>query len=258
MRILFIGDTHGDASVLGIATKFAKFSECSLIVQAGDFGFGFHTNSSGEDEFLRAVSNEAVASEIPWAFIDGNHDAHERLWSIYSSGGPEEVSKFPGVTYLPRGSVWEPQRGLRIGALGGAVSMDKRYRQEEISWWATEAITYGQVRQTVANWNAKRPQIIVTHDAPTVFPVLRNEELYDPRANSNPMLAESHANRNLLQVVGDAIDYTPHLWVHGHYHQRYTREFPRGMTAVGCDRFDGYDGLPSKHGTYVFDTDNLL
>lgn len=255
MRILFIGDTHSDTKAPALAESYASMEKADAIFQLGDFGHGFGPTA---DTFLKSVVASVDSMGIPWYFIDGNHDNHDDLWNIYKGGDPVESPLYPGVTYCPRGSVLELPNGIKVGCLGGAVSMDKYHRIAGRDWWATEEQTLLELNVAADKWSTQRPEIIVTHDAPTCFPVLRNEEHYGFDETNHPMMAAARSHRQRMQILLDNLFYVPAYWLHGHFHQRYEKTFPIGLCAVGCGRFDTYDGIPKLKDTFMLDTDLLL
>jgi len=228
-RIRFIGDTHADSIVAGEITRLAAQDDVDYIVQVGDFGFGFY-HSGEKDAFLADVSKYAVEYDVPWYWIDGNHDNHRRIW--------QEVNEetYPATFYMNRGTVHN-LGGVKLGALGGAVSIDKSRRKVDVDWWDTEGITYGQMNRAFENFLEERPEIIVTHDAPTSFPVLHND--LEPTPGSPIWHAKVH--RQFLQELWETLENEnalPEFWIHGHMHQRYTEA--GACTRIGLGQSDSY------------------
>ena len=75
------------------------------------------------------------------------------------------------LDWADRGAVWS-WHGVRFGALGGAVSIDRSVRVENESWWSTETITDLEVDTLIA----RAPDgldVPVAHDAPIIPPGIR-------------------------------------------------------------------------------------
>lgn len=230
-KIYFIGDIHADFKMVEPITKFVQENGGDYIVQLGDFGFGFYTLGDGRDSFLTDVSRVAVEYDLPWYWIDGNHDNHRRIWREVN----EET--YPATFYMNRGTVHN-LGGIKIGALGGAVSIDRNSRKPDVDWWDTETITGGQMNRALYTFLEDKPDVIVTHDAPSGFPVMHDD--YPPTPGTPMGDAKDH--RKFLQGLYDnllAYDHLPPLWIHGHMHHKYVDHTPR-CSRIGVGQSDSY------------------
>lgn len=136
MRILVVGDVHGNTEFMLTAIVRAAGRGISTILQVGDFGYWPHT-ASGE-KFLKDLERAAADHGVTVWWIDGNHENHEWLGlKTRAEDGTVHVSEH--CRYLPRGHRWE-WNGVRFGALGGAFSIDWRMRVPMLSWWPQEVI----------------------------------------------------------------------------------------------------------------------
>lgn len=244
MRILFVGDTHGHKFLPGQISKHAADTGHDLIIQVGDFGYGW--DSRPLDGFIENVGKSATEHGIDWAFIDGNHDNHPKLWRDNQSNWPDNV------TYLGRGDVAD-FGGVKVGFLGGGLSVDKRFRKVGKSWWPTEEISDDELDISIANFKLNQVKLIVTHDAPLLAPALKHG---NTDANSPwpiDIIAEANRHRRRLDTVLRAID--PALWIHGHFHYPY-RALVGDTTFIGLDQADrgGYT-RDSEFKSMSFDAD---
>ena len=178
-------------------------------------------------------------------WIDGNHEDHSRLASLPLAGdGTRPISDH--VTHLPRGFrwTWQDSDGKRYTwlALGGAVSVDRRWRTPGRSWWAEERISRNDADAAIAGGPVN---VMVSHDAPngvTIPGIGANDWPAD-------VLRDADAHRTLLREVVDAVQ-PQHLW-HGHYHVRYDalldmgggRDESRVCHVHGLDRDDSGPSL---------------
>jgi hypothetical protein len=201
-RILLAGDVHGEAPWFGHLAEVAEAADVDAIVQLGDFGYWEHRPGGGR--YLRHVA-ERLAAKGLWC--DG-------FWTIR-----------PNLFYAPRGLRWT-WAGVRFLAMGGAYSIDKRYRVEGESWWPEETITEGEVVQACEGGPV---DVLLAHDAPWGAEGVMGEETVGDK-DSFP---ESEANRRRLRAVVDAV--TPSLLVHGHYHHRNTTQL-NGCRIEGLGR----------------------
>jgi hypothetical protein len=211
MRVLLVGDTHGNTSWwLRRVIPTALEQKASLIVQVGDFGYW---PKSGR--FIDAVSE----SPLPVLFLDGNHEHHPSLQAAVARTrallqlNPWVPVPLQGsLVYLPRGArlLWD---GVRVAALGGGHSIDRRLRQRGRDWFPEEAVTPADLTTLASEGST---DILLTHDAPLCAPVPLSPRGLLP-ASWQLELPASDAHRAVLDQALDSV--TPTLLVHGHYHQ---------------------------------------
>jgi hypothetical protein len=132
------------------------------------------------------------------------------------------------VGWITRASRWE-WNGVSFAALGGAASVDRRFREPGWSWWETESICETDVEQL----GHDPVDVLVCHDAPGFCNLSGSYQIpeYD--------LLRCKQSRDLLDR---AIARTRPLHiVHGHWHRRYTTDFSDvSVHGFGCDQ-DGFD-----------------
>lgn len=290
MKILAIGDTHGNTSAIcNIAIPQARKNNCDTIVQCGDFGYWEHQQEGVR--FLNKVSKALVRENMTMLWLDGNHENHPLLWEKYTPAGEYGFCMVrPNLYYMPRGTVFKLGHVTCL-ALGGAFSIDKEWRlQHELRdagllkpadyissapqlrdysigsdfkhtmWWPTEMITFEQSRTAIENVAANGPiDLMFTHDVPegVDVPGIHSSEKWK--------YSETWQNRELLREVFNVAQ--PKLLVHGHYHVRYTGKLPlspkepeyeNGLLEWDYCRVDGlandgYDGF-----AVVLDLDELF
>lgn len=269
-KVYVLGDTHGNTNSAVGAISRAKVKNADMIMQVGDFGFWEH--SHGGVEFLNNVSKAAVKNDLPFVWLDGNHENHTLLRSVYGPGGekhkptPEGFWEIrPNLFYSPRANVWEVD-GLRFMTLGGAVSIDKAYRVAVeqgkacpewnyfpepggyqrgtgtgTQWWPEENITDAEVDLAISRGQV---DVLFTHDTIT-------------SANFGTRLKmdlDSYINRQKINRVVEACK--PKFMFHGHYHTFMRSEFyhaDESITEIWGTECDGM----SKN-WMMFDTASLL
>lgn len=232
---MFLGDTHGSLGwQKNVIIPHAVTCGVDLILQLGDHGHWWP--GSDTDQRLEHVLADAGIEE--W-FIDGNHDNHPRLQRAAKRAGDGPCYLRPHIRYLRRGERFELD-GLRFLALGGAYSIDQKYRIEGHSWWREEQITYADALRAI---EGGRCDVILTHDKP-----LHSRPTWNRKA-----FPECLPNQKLVQEV---IEETRPKWCfHGHLHHRYTdmMALPGGhMTRVEGLNCDGTSDA------YVIKTTNEL
>lgn len=244
MRIMFLGDTHGHTKFVKAAIDLAVENGASTILQVGDFGF-WYQNSIGA-AFLDSTQEFLTQAGITLIFCDGNHECFDELFAL-----PTDADGFrrvrPSIWHAPRGHVWE-LGGLRIGAMGGAHSIDgpggiwPRTRGPGNDWWPQEMITDDEVRHAIQHPVKDLPvDVMISHDAP--------EGVAIPGIGGYPF---ADVNRHRLRQVVDA--WQPQLLVCGHYHLRHTGALQVGYTHDVRVEILSSDG--EAFGQYLFcDTD---
>lgn len=222
MKVLVLGDTHGSKGTVKRAIETAAKHDATAIVQVGDFGYWEHSTSGGW--FLESVSKRSVEADIPFFWIDGNHENHTMLRRDYGPGGrkhkpsPEGFWEIrPLLYYIPRGTKWTWDDCTFMG-VGGAYSIDKAYRLEKEAiagssrqlWWPEEQITDEELEFVKSQGTA---DVLFTHDCPTNAPF---------RNRIKPDL-DSQMHRQRIDEIGWSVK--PKWWFHGHMHEKYVYEF---------------------------------
>lgn len=145
-KFTFIGDTH--IADLALAKMVADAQKDSIVIQVGDIGF-----------WPEWAYRFVIPPRIMY-FIEGNHD---HIPSFQNIKGPTTL--WPNLVYVPRGTVREFEN-IRVGFLGGATSVDRRWRQHNTGfngWYDGEDITFDDVDRLIANGPV---DLLVTHCPP--------------------------------------------------------------------------------------------
>ncbi len=252
MKILFVGDTHGDERCARRVADYAKSHGVERIMQVGDFGY-WPRIEQGRG-FLRGVDRVAAEMGIPWWFIDGNHEDHSllHLLPVDEETGVSMVTDH--VSFIPRGHRWEWD-GVSFVSVPGATSVDRVFRVEGESWFENETLTQEQA-DVISG--AGPADVVVAHDAPHGVPFLETHLQTDVPAGLRRAarlfpaedLNRSEEYRRLLRGVFNTVRQS--LWVHGHHHVAYE------STWMECRMVGLSDnGTPVAQQCMVFDTADL-
>jgi predicted phosphodiesterase len=221
MKILALGDSHGNVPFLEDACRMANRLGADRIFQVGDWGYLW---PGRREDRLKAITNVLDQFDQQMFFIDGNHDWFDQLERLGAPvDAPEPVALSHNVTYMSRGLTWEWD-GVSFMSLGGAYSIDQEHRTPWTSWWPNELLRYADTDRAIA---AGHVDVMLTHDAPDgitrldAFLVKSSEYLSRSYAASwySKLEPGSTAHRKTLRGVVDEVQ--PDLLVHGHYHWRY-------------------------------------
>lgn len=205
-RVAVCGDVHGNVGWLRMLAKAvtALAPDVTTLLQLGDWWM------QPED-----LDDAFAASNIKQIYVTlGNHEPWNEITPLLDAY-PTAAVRVSDITWLlPR-----PGR-LRIGdrtvlSLGGASSVDKAWRQPEVSWWPDEEITQEHVAAAIASGPA---DLMLTHEGPARTPVRAVQEILrtNPMGFPDDALAASATSRARVAEVWDAA--RPELLLHGHMH----------------------------------------
>lgn len=237
MKIAVAGDWHGNTAHAVAMIQIAKDAGCEKILHVGDFGYHFAPH------FLNKMKRALGDTEL-W-FIDGNHENFYKLYTYpINEDGRRELR--PNIFHLPRGFRWK-WNDTTFLAMGGAVSVDKKWRTPFAEWWPQEEIT---IKDAFKIYEAEdvHADVMVCHDVPADFDI--------PGIEGNPMgfpedvLVEANRHRKLLQAITDEVK--PNQIFCGHYHRRHTgflhgQDYDATVDILDCD------GTPSSHNMMTYE-----
>ena len=219
MKLMLLGDTHGNVAFMVAAIDQAKKMGCGAIYQLGDFGIWDH--QPGGVYFLDKTEEALVEEGLELIFIDGNHENFDSLYAL-----PIEEDGFrlvrDHIRHAPRGHIWDVDETTFL-AMGGAHSIDgpggvwTQARGPGNGWWPQETITPDEVYRALHNieiWH-KPVDVMLCHDVPIRSPL--------PGITGYPAGDE---NRRLLQQVADAAK--PLLIACGHMHRFHSEVIETG------------------------------
>lgn len=231
--VVVMGDVHGNEqwmrTRIPLAGDALGYQPARIIVQLGDFG-------NWRDSYLDAVSEVAVGEEVIVAFLDGNHENHNKLHALNDTGGPV-VRVRENLYWIQRGTRWTWQDRTWM-ALGGAISPDKATRSVGMSWFAEEEITLLQAFHSIDGGTV---DVLLTHDYPPQVPHgLPQDQL--PEWWDRADLARGEYHRRLLERIAGYVE--PEWWFHGHAHYEHRSRvmFPWGPVEMAGMDMDGSAG----------------
>lgn len=208
--IYFTGDIHGN---------FEPFVYCigqrglynSAVIVAGDIGMGFYKHNYYIDTF-KYINKKLIKRNIHLYFIRGNHDNPD-----YFNNTPEDIKEFSNIHLVQDYTVLHINT-YNILCVGGATSVDKKFRTKDIDWWEFENVLPYQ------KLNCKNIDIVVTHCAPIFCPPKYERISW----MDDELDAKAREDRRLLaQLYFDLIkENKPKYWFYGHYHKSYESRLP--------------------------------
>lgn len=164
--IYITGDLHGDINRFSddFLPNQSEWTEKDYLIVCGDFEFLF-LNNEREKEQLDSLEQKLF--KILW--VDGNHENFNALSEYpveeWNGGKVHRIRK--NIFHLMRGQRFEIE-GKKFFAMGGAYSIDRGWREKDISYWDAEIPNneeYKEATDTIFR-NNKKFDYIITHTAP--------------------------------------------------------------------------------------------
>lgn len=223
-KLYFLGDIHGEFE--SIARKIHQRNiENAYIVQVGDFGIGF-LHPQKEKNKLSILNEVLRKRNIQMYAIRGNHDDPSFFRLI---NNPYELSN---ITLLPYYSEIN-LAGKNILLVGGAVSVDRIFRKEGVSWWRDETFVFDE------NFLYQQYDIVVTHSRPMESGLFLGFKNIGAFLQEDKSLEKSLKQEGeLISKLYDKVKGVPN-WYFGHFHESSESHFNgTKFKALGIDEFD--------------------
>lgn len=207
-HLTMAGDIHGNWMTLCSELQRKKITS-GVVVILGDCGIG-----TEKDPFWKDLSSH-LSHRLPgitFLCLRGNHDNPERFMDT-----PQKLD-YPNLKTLVDYEILEVN-GVRYLPIGGAVSLDREWRQKENRkysffgshrriWWEGEKVNTDFICPDL------RIHAIISHTAPvSIGPV----SVRDEYVSSEELWFDICEERDFLQEV--LVDLGPRFWYFGHFHE---------------------------------------
>lgn len=191
-----------------------------VFVHLGDFNF--FPDDQGQ-RFLNTINEILIEADREMFVIDGNHEDFNYIATFEDTDyGFKKVRS--NLFYIPRGTGWI-WGGKKFVGLGGANSIDYKYRTLGYNWFLEEDITQKDVEKAISFGNA---DYVFTHEAAVDVPVSFN--IYDPR-----IIASTENNKRFVRDTVRALN--PKYAFHGHHHKFYIDQLPFSeIVSIGLNK----------------------
>lgn len=198
VRVAILGDIHGNVQYLDWALGHAAEAGAESMIQLGDFGFDF------SDGFLSALANTTDKHQIPLFVIRGNHD--DPWWF-------RQYRRMGMVSLIPDGMMMTIGK-KRVAFLGGAVSIDRDLREENISWWKDERVNPHIVNAWL--YDDVKADVLISHESP-LLPDKLPGFILPP-----DIKRDCEEDRHFVRMAAEILE--PDVIYHGHYHVRHQKD----------------------------------
>lgn len=221
--IVICGDIHGEFNSLIYKMCIQYQLTDTLLIVAGDCGFGFEKPGYYEQVFNRNSSRLSKSNN--WiVMMRGNHDDP----SYFSE---EKISHHRFRT-VPDYSVIQAC-GHNILCVGGAVSIDRTYRIDNdsrhsassvASYWEDEKPIFDE---DALNTIGQRLKIdtVITHTSPSFCELISKSGLLEWAERDSTLLADCDNERRIMDHIFEYLKANNHPlehWFYGHFHQSWS------------------------------------
>lgn len=219
------GDIHGEFPTLVYELQRHGIEDAAIIV-AGDCGIGFE-QPTYYDRLYHKLQPKLEGSTILLLLMRGNHDAPEYF--------EKQSIDFPLMKTIPDYSVVRFQ-SHHILCVGGAVSVDRRWRRERMEWnrskhhrsiplyWENEAPVYDEEKLSGLSRIGKIDTVI-THAAPSFCYPQSKDKIAEFLSMDEALGKDLADERHLMDRICDRLKSDGHPvveWFYGHYHESHT------------------------------------
>ena len=213
--IVVSGDIHGDFKSLVYKCCVQYQMTDTLIVVAGDCGFGFHKPGYYEGVYMR-LSNRLAKANNWIVFIRGNHDnpayfdGQQVNYEHWKAGPDYSVLKACGHTIL---------------CVGGAISLDRTERGKD-EYWSNEAPVYDK-SILVGIGKDYAIDAVITHTAPSFCQEVQPALVQNLLVEDESLLDDVRKERKTMDDIHSFLKKNGHplrQWYYGHFHLSWYSE----------------------------------
>lgn len=229
--IVVVGDIHGYFEKLVQKCCCQYGMTDTLIIVAGDCGFGFERS-----DYYTTIYNKCraqLAEFNNWVvFIRGNHDnpayfdgrqVNEERWKAVPD---YSVLKACGHTILCIGGATSVDRTLRLREQLGSTVIVGEEKFHPCCYWSEEAPVYNEARlQAISNTHAI--DTVITHTAPTFCEKLTREGIQGWLMKDKSLLDDLQQERKVIDDIYNTLKGHNHplrYWFYGHFHESWQAE----------------------------------
>ena len=231
--VIISGDIHGDFNLLVNKLCVQYEMRDTLLIVAGDCGFGFEQKGYYEN-IVRRNSKRMNEANNWIVFVRGNHDN-----PAYFDGETFNHKRFVAV---PDYSVLQAC-GHTILCVGGAISIDRQYRKDK--WLSLQKVYHRHQSNEPLDrnvyWKEEAPayradllntineqfaiDTVITHTAPSFCELQSKNGLTDWAANDEGnLMTDVEAERQTMDDIYEHLIRNNHPithWCYGHFHQSW-------------------------------------
>lgn len=199
------GDIHGNLfEVIEFINRF-ELGENDNIIVLGDCGIAFRNDKKDLDQNIKLWNK--YSNGVKLFFLDGNHENYRILNRLPIENNMGKISN--NIYHLRRGQIYEFE-DKKVLVCGGADSVDKYRRIENLDWWEEETIT----EEDIVKISAGHYDYVLTHCCPRS--IFENNKIYLSTLQFLDENTINHNSEDMLEKLKNKITFD-HFWF-GHYH----------------------------------------
>lgn len=231
--VVISGDIHGDFNELVYKLCIQYQMTDTLLVVAGDCGFGFEKKAYYE-QILRRNAKRLNEANNWIVFVRGNHD---------------NPAYFDGTTFKHKRMRCVPDYTVlqvcnhNILCVGGAISIDRKIRMEAWNkkkaqygfdsnlsdgiprayYWSDESLVYDEKKMDAIR-SAYSIDIVITHTAPSCCELQTKSGLTRWAVDDPALLMDVQTERFTMDQLLQRLQADKHPithWYYGHFHQSW-------------------------------------
>lgn len=212
--VVVAGDIHGDFKTLVYKCCVQYGMTDTLIIVAGDCGFGFYRPGYYKDLYMQLSGRLSKANN--WiVFVRGNHDN-----PAYFDGKQVNYKRWKAI---PDYSILKAC-GHTVLCVGGAVSIDRGWRMDEKqAYWPDEKPVYDQKKlETISEICAV--DTVISHTAPSFCEMTSYLGIQNLLEQDKDLLLDIKAERKVMDNICTFLkghDHPVDQWYYGHFHQSW-------------------------------------
>ena len=228
-HIVISGDIHGDFAKLAYKVVVEYHLTNTLVIVAGDCGFGFQKQGYYEDIFYRC-RHRLEKHNICVVFVRGNHDN-----PAYFDGQAVNYKRWKAV---PDYSVLKAC-GHTILCVGGATSVERTYRMDHRCfvnnpkdkftpniYWCNEPPVYDQERLNALD-KVCAIDTVITHTAPSFCEKKEKRNMEEWIISDYHLATDVAKERQTMDSILSYLKEHGHplrYWYYGHFHESWHSE----------------------------------
>lgn len=227
--LVICGDIHGDFVPMVYEACVRYGMRDTLVIVAGDCGFGFE-KPSAYDLVFRRIEKRLTESNCWIAMVRGNHDDPTYFELNESGHTPIEHKRWRTI---PDYTVVQAC-GRAVLCVGGAISVDRQIRLREMArhsgkvyYWPNEAVKYDAEKLDTIRDAGLKIDVVVSHTAPSFCEYRSKQGLATWAQEDSTLIDECEAERTAMDHILAHLKRDEHpleRWYYGHFHNSWHSE----------------------------------
>ena len=227
--LVICGDIHGDFVPLVYEMTVRYGMRDTLVIVAGDCGFGFEKPDAYNNIFRR-IEKRLVQNNCWIAMVRGNHD-DPAYFEVQADGNTlihhARWQTVPDYTVIQA-------CGRMVLCVGGAVSVDRQIRMREMErhlgkryYWPNETVRYDAEALEAIRDAGLKVDTVVTHTAPSMCEFQSKQGLETWAQCDATLLDDCNAERAAMDDIIVHLKQDKHpleRWYYGHFHNSWHSE----------------------------------